>query len=377
LPTVDHEAIMDLEELLCLVILLAVVVGPATFRRWPNLVKVAAKHDALLEAVLDGPLIIGARLLEHLVEEIATSGGFPRVLVLSGGDKVRVGGVTFRLLLLLAFLLGAALSGRLGDIFQLVALGLLVVPEDGLNCLLARGELGGDVHQLARPGGGLATQLAHQVAAGGAGEERADDVRVGDVGQLGALLRESPDVVPERLSRLLVAASKIPGVPRAHVRALEVAGEGLDQVVPVGDLPRRQMLQPGSSGVGEEHGEVADDEVVIVCFTQLAGQSMVREPQFRPRLPQVLCDGSRGLEPGRERRPSYGPAESLRTRWFGRGTPILPAVVVSPTPGVVASAHPLVEMGSTVAVVVLVAEATRGRRRCVARAPGVDRGFLH
>ena len=29
------------------------------------------------------------------------------------------------------------------------------------------------------------------------------------------------------------------------------------------------------------------------------------------------------------------------------------------------------------AVMVLVAEATRGRRRCVARAPGVDRGFPH
>jgi hypothetical protein len=30
-----------------------------------------------------------------------------------------------------------------------------------------------------------------------------------------------------------------------------------------------------------------------------------------------------------------------------------------------------------VAVMVLVAEATRGHRRCVARAPGVDRGFPH
>jgi hypothetical protein len=30
-----------------------------------------------------------------------------------------------------------------------------------------------------------------------------------------------------------------------------------------------------------------------------------------------------------------------------------------------------------VAVVVLVAEASRGCRRCVARAPGVDRGFPH
>ena len=153
---------MDLGELSCLVILLLiVVVGPTTFRRWPGLVKVAPKHGALLKGVLDEPLMIGARLLEHLVEEVGTSGRFPRVLVLSGGDKVRVGGVAFRLRLLLALLLGAALSGRLGDIFRLAPLGLLVLPEDGLNRLLARGELGGDVHQLAHPGGSLATQLAH------------------------------------------------------------------------------------------------------------------------------------------------------------------------------------------------------------------------
>jgi hypothetical protein len=33
MPTVDHEAVVDLGELLCLVILLVVVVGSATFRR--------------------------------------------------------------------------------------------------------------------------------------------------------------------------------------------------------------------------------------------------------------------------------------------------------------------------------------------------------
>jgi hypothetical protein len=87
-------------------------------------VKVASKHDALLKGVLEGPLMIGAWLLEHLVEEIGASRRFPRVLVLSDGDKVRVGGVVFRLRLLLAFLLGATLSGRLGDIFRLAALGL-------------------------------------------------------------------------------------------------------------------------------------------------------------------------------------------------------------------------------------------------------------
>src|SRR5688572_33354284 len=137
------------------------------------------------------------------------------------------------------------------------------------------------------------------------------------------------------------------------------------------------MLQPGSGGVREEQGEVVDDEVVIVRSTQLAGPPVVREPQFRPCFPRVLGDGSWGSELGRERRPSYGPAESLRTGWFRRGAPILPAVIASPTPGVVASAHLLVEVGSTVAAVVLVAEATRGCKRCVPRAPGVDRGFPH
>jgi hypothetical protein len=88
-----------------------------------------------------------------------------------------------------------------------------------------------------------------------------------------------------------------------------------------------------------------DDEVVIVRSTQLAGQPIVCEPQFQSRLPRVLCDSSRGSEPGRERCPSYGAAESLRTGRFGQWTPILPVVVASPTPGVVASVHPIVEVG--------------------------------
>jgi hypothetical protein len=92
------------------IFLLCVVEGLATLCGWPGLVEVSSKHGTLLKGVLDGPLMIEARLLEHLVEEVGTFGRFPRVLVLGGGDKVRVGGVAFRLRLLLAFLLGAALS---------------------------------------------------------------------------------------------------------------------------------------------------------------------------------------------------------------------------------------------------------------------------
>jgi hypothetical protein len=106
LPTIDHKAVVDLGELPCLVIfLLIVVAGPATFRRWPGLVKVAPKHGAFLKGVLDGPLMIGARLLEHLVEEIGTSGRFPRVLVLGGGDKVRVAASRFACNFFLPFFL--------------------------------------------------------------------------------------------------------------------------------------------------------------------------------------------------------------------------------------------------------------------------------
>jgi hypothetical protein len=74
----------------------------------------AARHPMTLctpfKSLMGPMLVIGARLLEDLVEEVGTSGRFLRVLVLDGGDKVRVGGVAFRLRLLLAFLLGAALS---------------------------------------------------------------------------------------------------------------------------------------------------------------------------------------------------------------------------------------------------------------------------
>jgi hypothetical protein len=120
-----------------------------------------------------------------------------------------------------------------------------------------------------------------------------------------------------------------------------------------------------------------DDEVVIVRPSQLACQPVVRKPQLRPCLPRVLGDGSRGPEPSRERRPSYGPTEGSRTWWFERGALILLTVVVSSMPRVVASVHPLVEAGSTVVMVLLVAVAIRGCRRPIPRAPGADRGLPH
>jgi hypothetical protein len=243
LPTIAYEAAVDLRELLFLVaLLLLVALVFVISRRGPSFMEVAPEHDAFFKGVLDGTLVIGARLLEHLVEQVGPSGRLPRVPVLGSSDKICVNGVALRLRLLLGLLLRATLGGRLGGVFLLSSLRLLVLPEDGFDRLLTRGGLGGDVHQFARLGGSLAPQFAHQVSASGAGEERPDDIRVGDIGQLGALHRKPPDVLSQGFPWLLAAASEILGVPRAYVRALEIFSEGLDQVVPVGDLRRRQML---------------------------------------------------------------------------------------------------------------------------------------
>jgi hypothetical protein len=45
------------------------------------------------------------------------------------------------------------------------------------------------------------------------------------------------------------------------------------------------MLQPCPGSVGEEEGEVADDEVVVIRPSKLACQSVIRKPQLWPCLP--------------------------------------------------------------------------------------------
>jgi hypothetical protein len=91
-----------------------------------------------------------------------------------------------------------------------------------------------------------------QLFAGGTREEGHDDVRVSDVGELCVLFGEMPDVIPEGFTRLLFAASEIPRVARAHVGSFEAPLEHSHKVIPVMDLSRWEVLEPGSSGVRQE-----------------------------------------------------------------------------------------------------------------------------
>jgi hypothetical protein len=62
--------------------------------------------------------------------------------------------------------------------------------------------------------------------------------------ELHAALGEAPYEVPERFARPLGAGAQVPGIPRAHVRALEVAHERADQIIPVVDLAGWLVLEP-------------------------------------------------------------------------------------------------------------------------------------
>jgi hypothetical protein len=118
---------VDLGELLFLIALFLVVVSAfAISCRGIGLMEVALKHDAFLKGVLDGTLVIGARLLEHLVEQVGPSGRLPRVPVFDSSDEIHVSGVALCLRLFLGLLLRATLGGRLGDVFLLPSLRLLV-----------------------------------------------------------------------------------------------------------------------------------------------------------------------------------------------------------------------------------------------------------
>jgi hypothetical protein len=122
--------------------------------------------------------------------------------------------------LLLLVLLRVALGRYLEDVL-LPLPNAIVLVEDGLDSLLSRSEVGGDVHQLVYLGGGLATQLADQIVVGGTSEECSNDVGNGDVGELGVLLGELVNVFTQALILLLSTTLVIPRIPRTHVCALE------------------------------------------------------------------------------------------------------------------------------------------------------------
>jgi hypothetical protein len=195
--------------------------------------------------VVDRRLVVRAGLLEHVVEYARASRGRSRapsswvnceglvpviVVSLRAPLVARLFALLAPLMLLLGLLGLAALRGRVVH-----ALSLLAV-EDGPHRLLVGGEAGGDVEQLAGVDGRAAPELAYEVLVGRALEEGVHDLGLGHARELRTALEEVRMKSRSNSRGLLGACAAIPGVPRAHVHALEVPHEGADQVIPVVDL---------------------------------------------------------------------------------------------------------------------------------------------
>jgi hypothetical protein len=80
--------------------------------------------------------------------------------------------------------------------------------------------------------------------AGHAIDEGVDDIGIGDVGKLIALLGEALNVLPEGLVSPLPIIVEIPGVPWVGVGALKLVDEDRAEIAPTMDATRLELLKP-------------------------------------------------------------------------------------------------------------------------------------
>lgn len=109
-------------------------------------------------------------------------------------------------------------------------------------------------------------------------DESHDDVHVEDIGELVALLGETPDVLSESLTGVLPAVLEVPQVTRVHVGALEVADEDAPEVGLVVDAIGGEVHDPCPCTLTEEQRHVLDDEKLVVHATSLAREAEALEP---------------------------------------------------------------------------------------------------
>jgi hypothetical protein len=83
------------------------------------------------------------------------------------------------------------------------------------------------------------------------------------------------------------------------------------------DLSRQEILEPGSSGVGEEQGELSDDDPIVGGPAQLTRQVEIREPKFGFGFTVVLGESRGRAEPSREYRLVDSLTEDPRARRLG------------------------------------------------------------
>jgi hypothetical protein len=89
----------------------------------------------------------------------------------------------------------------------------------------------------------------HQGMTRRVGLEHRDDVDVDHPRELMTLLGEALNVFSKGFAQLLQVALQVPWAARPHIRAMEVVGEDLLEILLAFDDVSRQMIQLGSSQV--------------------------------------------------------------------------------------------------------------------------------
>ena len=93
---------------------------------------------------------------------------------------------------------------------------------------------------------GLTAKRVDKCLAGHAVDEGIDDVGIGDVGELIALLGETLDVLSKGLVGPLPVVAEVPRVPRPSVLTLQVADEDQTEIALAADVARLELLEPSS-----------------------------------------------------------------------------------------------------------------------------------
>ena len=154
----------------------------------------------------------------------------------------------------------------------------------------------GDVEQVTGGMGLQAPKLVDQGLADRPKEECANDVRVNDIRDGVASLGEPTDVVPQRLTGLLLATLKVLGVSRADIRPLEISDEDPLEISPVADAIGREEFEPCSNMLPHIDGEILNDEVVIIHSFGSVGEPNVFDPYTGVRFLGVSSDVGGWLE---------------------------------------------------------------------------------
>jgi hypothetical protein len=88
----------------------------------------------------------------------------------------------------------------------------------------------------------------------------------------------------------LPVAFQVPGDTRAHVGALEVASEGLSEILPAIDDVSWLMIQPGPGRISQVDWDELDNEEVLIRSAHLARKAVVLQLDSRVSLVIILDD---------------------------------------------------------------------------------------